>query len=202
MVTAKDAKVVVSLDFQANGQSLGRAVRDIEKNLNALQRRSAQVGKSMSGIIPAFAATGAAAFSAYKFATSAAIQFEDSFAGIKKTLNFTEGAAVSAEKKFKNLSDEIRDIAKTTPIATNELNKIGEIGGQLGIQASQIGKFVDTISKLTVATNMGAEDAAFAISRLANITGTAEKDIDNLASTLVRLGNEFAATESEIINTA
>lgn len=202
MVTAKDMKVVVALDFQANGQSLGRAVRDIEKNLNALQRRSAQIGKSMSGIIPAFAATGAAAFSAYKFATSAAIQFEDSFAGIKKTLNFSEGAAVSAEKKFKNLSDEIRSIAKTTPIATNELNKIGEIGGQLGIQASQIGKFVDTISKLTVATNMGAEDAAFAISRLANITGTAEKDIDNLASTLVRLGNEFAATESEIINTA
>ena len=202
MVTAKDAKVVVSLDFQANGQSLGRAVRDIEKNLNALQRKSALVGKSMAGIVPSFAATGAAAFSAYKFATSAAMQFEDSFAGIKKTLNFTEGAAVSAEKKFKNLSEEIRDIAKTTPIAANELNKIGEIGGQLGIQASQIGKFVDTISKLTVATNMGAEDAAFAISRLANITGTAEKDIDNLASTLVRLGNEFAATESEIVNTA
>ena len=202
MVTAKESKIVVSLDFQANGQSLGRAVRDIEKNLGALQKRSAQIGKSMASIVPAFAATGAAAFSAYKFATSAAIQFEDSFAGIKKTLNFTSTGAVSAEKKFKNLSDEIRGIAKSTPVAAAELNKIGEIGGQLGIKASQIGKFVDTISKLTVATNMGAEDAAFAISRLANITGTAEKDIDKLASTLVRLGNEFAATESEIVNTA
>ena len=80
-----------------------------------------------------------------------------------------------------------------------ELNKIGEIGGQLGIKASQIGKFVDTISKLTVATNMGAEDAAFAISRLANITGTAEKDIDKLASTLVRLGNEFAALKVRLL---
>ena len=89
MVTAKESKIVVSLDFQANGQSLGRAVRDIEKNLGALQKRSAQIGKSMASIVPAFAATGAAAFSAYKFATSAAIQFEDSFAGIKKTLNFT-----------------------------------------------------------------------------------------------------------------
>src|SRR6056300_1201037 len=203
MAVDKDAaKVVIGLDFVAKGQSLGKATKQIESQLVQLQRRSASVGKQMGAIIPAFAATGAAAFSAYRFAISSAVQFEDTFAGIKKTLNFTETATVSAEKRFKNLSNEIRNIAKTTPIATNELNKIGEIGGQLGIQASNIGSFIDTISKLTVATTMGAEDAAFAISRLANITNTAEDDIDNLASVLVRLGNEFAATESEIINTS
>tara|TARA_B100000287_G_scaffold328394_1_gene312895 strand:+ start:1438 stop:9426 length:7989 start_codon:yes stop_codon:yes gene_type:complete len=196
------AKVVVGLDFVAKGQSLGKATKQIENQLVQLQRRSASVGKQMGAIIPAFAATGAAAFSAYRFAIQQAVQFEDSFAGIKKTLNFVDTATVKSADRFENLSNEIRNIAKTTPIATNELNKIGEIGGQLGIEAKNIGSFIGTISKLTVATTMGAEDAAFAISRLANITSTAEKDIDNLASVLVRLGNEFAATESEIINTS
>jgi TP901 family phage tail tape measure protein len=196
------ATATVGLQFVADGSGLGRASKQISSQLVSLQRKTSTVGKSMAGIVPAFAATGGAAFAAFRFATQQAIQFQDSFAGIKKTLNFTDSAVTTTEQKFKNLSLEIRNLAKETPISVNELNKIGEIGGQLGISATSIGKFVDTISKLTVATTMGAEDAAFAISRLANITGTAEKDLDNLASVLVRLGNEFAATESEIINTS
>lgn len=196
------ATATVGLQFVADGSGLGRAAKQIEGQLVALQRRTSTVGKSMAGIVPAFAATGGAAFAAFRFATQQAIQFEDSFAGIKKTLNFTDSQVTTTQQKFKNLALEIRNLAKETPISVNELNKIGEIGGQLGISATGIGKFVDTISKLTVATTMGAEDAAFAISRLSNITGTAEQDLDNLASVLVRLGNEFAATESEIINTS
>ena len=205
MAVAKGKQVAtatVGLQFVADGSGLGRASKQISSQLVSLQRKTSTVGKSMAGIVPAFAATGGAAFAAFRFATQQAIQFQDSFAGIKKTLNFTNSAVTTTEQKFKNLSLEIRNLAKETPISVNELNKIGEIGGQLGISATSIGKFVDTISKLTVATTMGAEDAAFAISRLANITGTAEKDLDNLASVLVRLGNEFAATESEIINTS
>ena len=170
------ATATVGLQFVADGSGLGRASKQISSQLVSLQRKTSTVGKSMAGIVPAFAATGGAAFAAFRFATQQAIQFQDSFAGIKKTLNFTDSAVTTTEQKFKNLSLEIRNLAKETPISVNELNKIGEIGGQLGISATAIGKFVDTISKLTVATTMGAEDAAFAISRLANITGTAEKD--------------------------
>jgi hypothetical protein len=49
---------------------------------------------------------------------------------------------------------------------------------------------------------MSAEEASFALSRLAAITRLPERNLGNLASVLVRLGNEFAATESEIVNTA
>ena len=38
--------------------------------------------------------------------------------------------------------------------------------------------------------------------RLQKITGLATNDLDNLASTLVKLGNNFATTESEIITAA
>lgn len=113
MAVDKDAaKVVIGLDFVAKGQSLGKATKQIESQLVQLQRRSASVGKQMGAIIPAFAATGAAAFSAYRFAISSAVQFEDTFAGIKKTLNFTETATVSAEKDLKTFQTKSETLQK------------------------------------------------------------------------------------------
>lgn len=197
-----DGKLLVALEFQSNNASLSRATRGIQSELATLQRRTATVASSMTSFVPAFAAVGAAAFSAFSFAGRAAVQFEDSFAGVKKTLNFTGTAAKAQEANFKSLAKNLVDLSRTTPMAANELARIGEIGGQLGISAGNITEFTKTISQLTVATTMSAEEASFALSRLAAITRIPERNIDNLASVIVRLGNEFAATESEIVGAA
>ena len=199
---AKDASIKVMLEFQANNASLSKATKGIANELNTLQRKTATVASSMTSFVPAFAAVGAAAFSAFSFAGRAAVQFQDSFAGVRKTLNFSGTAAKNQEENFKALADSLVDISRTTPMAANELARIGEIGGQLGISAGAISKFTKTISQLTVATTMSAEEASFALSRLAAITRLPERNLGNLASVLVRLGNEFAATEGEIVNTA
>ena len=198
----KDASIKVLLQFQADNSSLGNATRGISTQLTQLQKRTARVGQAMTSMVPAFGAVGAGAFAAFSFAAKAAVQFEDSFAGIKKTVNFTGRAVANSDKNFERLSQSIIDLSKNTPIAVNELNRIGEIGGQLGITAANMTSFIDTISKLTVATTMSAEDASFALARLGAVTRTPEENLDNLASVLVRLGNEFAATESEISQTA
>ena len=198
----KDASIKVMLEFQSNNASLSKATKGIANELNGLQRKTATVASSMASFLPAFAAVGAGAFSAFSFASRAAVQFEDSFAGVRKTLSFTGSAAKNQEANFKSLSKNLIDLSRTTPMAANELARIGEIGGQLGISAGAITNFTKTISQLTVATTMSAEDASFALSRLAAITRLPEKNLSNLASVLVRLGNEFAATEGEIVNTA
>jgi TP901 family phage tail tape measure protein len=199
---AKDASIKVMLEFQANNASLSKATKGIANELSTLQRKTATVASSMTSFVPAFAAVGAAAFSAFSFAGRAAVQFQDSFAGVRKTLNFSGTAAKNQEENFRALADSLVDISRTTPMAANELARIGEIGGQLGISAGAITKFTKTISQLTVATTMSAEEASFALSRLAAITRLPERNLGNLASVLVRLGNEFAATEGEIVNTA
>jgi TP901 family phage tail tape measure protein len=199
---AKDASIKVMLEFQSNNASLSKATKGIANELSGLQRRTATVASSMASFVPSFAAVGAAAFSAFSFAGRAAVQFQDSFAGVRKTLTFTGTAAKAQEANFKSLSKNLIDLSRTTPMAANELARIGEIGGQLGISAGAITNFTKTISQLTVATTMSAEEASFALSRLAAITRLPERNLGNLASVLVRLGNEFAATESEIVNTA
>ena len=139
---------------------------------------------------------GVAGTAAAMIATvGAASKFEDSFAGIKKTVNATD-------VEFEKLAGNIRRMAVDIPIATSQLNAIGEIGGQLGISAAGLTKFIDTIAKLGVATRLSTESAALGLARLREIFQLSENDFDNLASTLVDLGNNFAAIEDEILNTA
>ena len=87
------------------------------------------------------------------FTVGAASKFEDSFAGIRKTVD-------ASEADFNQLAVSVRKLATEIPIATNQLNAIGELGGQLGIESTGLPTFIETISKLGVATRLSTETAA------------------------------------------
>ncbi len=123
----------------------------------------------------------------------AAADFESSFAGVRKTVNATE-------QQFSALAQGMRDLSKEIPVNVNELNRIGEAAGQLGIRTENILSFTRVIADLGVTTNLTAEQAGSALARIANITGLAQTDFDRLGSTIVALGNTSATTEAEILD--
>jgi TP901 family phage tail tape measure protein len=125
----------------------------------------------------------------------AASDFESSFAGVRKTVNATE-------EEFAELSDQLRELSTRIPVNVNELNRIAESAGQLGISTENIVKFTETMAALGVATNLTAEQAATSLARIANITGLPQDQIDRMGSAIVALGNNFATTESEIVDFA
>ena len=126
-------------------------------------------------------------------AIKTSIDFESSFAGVRKTVTATE-------PELQALSDGFRALALEIPTNVNELNKIGEAAGQLGIQTPNILGFTETMAALGVTTNLASDEAATALARLANITGLQQDEFDNLGSAIVGLGNNFATTEKEIVN--
>jgi|MDTC01.3.fsa_nt_gb TP901 family phage tail tape measure protein len=195
------AKVRATLDVGFDNKSLNRATRDVDRAMNRMAQNSKAQAQSVKAMTPVFAGIGGALVASFAVGAAAAAKFEQQFADVKKTLD-VKGEGREVERQFANIAKEIRNIAKFSPATVESLNQIAAIGGQLGIQANNIVKFTDTIQKLTVATNLGAEQAALSLARLQKITGLATNDLDNLASTLVKLGNNFATTESEIITAA
>lgn len=175
------------LELRTDDRKLRRGIRGAERDARGLERTFKRVG---TAVVAAFSVRQVGRFAAA--IVQAASQFESSFAGIRKTVDATEA-------QFAALSDGIRELSKDIPVGVNELNRIGEAAGQLGIQTQNIIEFTRTMADLGVTTNLSSDQAATALARLANITQLPQDQIDRLGSTIVDLGNNFATTEAEIV---
>jgi TP901 family phage tail tape measure protein len=181
---------ILTVVLTGDAKSALRAFGQVEKSSGGLGGSLAKLGKIAT---VAFAAMGAAAVGVGGTAIKMAIDFESSFAGIRKTMDLTEA-------EFGKLAQANRDLAKAIPISVNELNRIGELAGQLGIQGvANVVKFEDTIAKLAVTTDLTADAAALSFAQIANIMQLPQDQIDRLGSTIVGLGNNFATVESQIV---
>lgn len=133
---------------------------------------------------------------------AAGIQFEDAFAGVSKTVDGISDDFGNLTKDGEKVRQQFRELALEIPISVNELARIGELGGQLGITRTELTEFTKTVALLGVTTEMTSEEAATFFARLGNIMGIAASDMAEFTkqagSTVVDLGNKFAATEPEI----
>lgn len=195
MVTVGNAIAFLTLDTSKYTSSLavaqrqmeqfGNRANDSETRLAGLNNTFQTVGKTMTlGVTMPLMAVGT-------MATKTAIELEDAFAGIRKTTEATE-------EEFAQIRQELDNLAKVTPVAVEELYKIGEVGGQLGIAKESLVDFTSVMADVGVATNMTAEQAATSFARIANIMETSQEDFDRLGSAVVDLGNNFSTSESEI----
>ena len=124
----------------------------------------------------------------------AAVEFEDAFAMVKKTM-----ADVDSPEVFDKIADDLKALATQIPVRASELAALGSVAGQLGVGADDVSRFVEVTGKLGVATNMTGEQAATSLARFLNVTNQTTDTVGKFASILVQLGNNVAAQESEII---
>lgn len=128
-------------------------------------------------------------------AAESSIEFESAFTGVRKTVDGTP-------EQLAAISDEIKRMAAETGVSTTTIAAVAENAGQLGIATENIASFTRTMLDLGESTNLTADEAAVAIARLTNIMGSGEDATSRLGSSLVALGNNFATTESEILEMA
>lgn len=119
--------------------------------------------------------------------------FEQGLKGVEKTTGISGAALEGLATKFDKLSTEI-------PVSTAEMLELAQAGGQLGISGvANLEKFTLTMSKLSRASDVAGEEGAKSIARILTVTGTGIDKIDKFSSALVDLGNNAAASESEIL---
>lgn len=200
-----DKTIVIRLAVRANNftQGLNQAGGAVNQFAVDVSRGAERASSSTMALASASAFAGKAMLlgigGAMAVSAQAAIEFESSLAGVAKTVDFTGSAFANAADPIKEYGLALRSLSLRTPLGVNELAKISEVGGQLGIQTGNLIEFTETMAALGVSTNMSAEEAATGLARFANIMGTSQKDFDVLGSIVVELGNNLATTESEIL---
>lgn len=125
-------------------------------------------------------------------AVKASMEFESAFTDVRKVTN-------ASEAEFAELSDSIKQMSTELAASTTEIAGVVTSASRLGIQTDKLMDFTRVMIDLGNSTDMTANDAATSIARFANIMGMSADQYENLGSTLVALGNNYATTESEIM---
>ena len=185
------ALAAVNGEIKKNESSLyqfGTNMANAGKKVSELGTNMAKVGKNMTlKITTPIVGLGTAA-------VKAGMDFETAFTGVTKTVDATD-------EEFAQLSDGLRKLALEIPVPVEGLAEIMEKAGQLGVRGvSALQNFTRTVADLEVSTDLSRDAASEMIAQYANITGMSiERDVDNLGSALVALGNNFAGTEPDIL---
>lgn len=173
--------------FDAAMKRSSDSARVWSRDLRQIGQQATQVGAALtkSVTLPIVALAGAS--------VKAAMDFEQSFANVRKTVDGTE-------PQLDAFAKTIRQMAKEIPATTDELNEIAALGGQMGVPIEQLEKFTRNVSALGVAVDgISTEEAAAGLAQIGNATGQGTVNIDKMASSLVHLGNNSAATEADIL---
>ncbi len=187
-MTIRDTGVRLVIDnlgsFLSGMKQYNTAVGKADKSTRQFAETAGRTGRSL-------ALLGAPIVAFAGLSVRAAVQFDSALVGVAKTTNATEAEVEQLRQDFRGLALEI-------PVAAKELAAIGEVAGRLGVQVDDISDFTETVAALGVATDLTTESAAEFLARIQAITQLPSDQIENFSSALVALGNNLAASESEI----
>lgn len=177
------------LDSAAQNVSKGFSVANISLASFVGNITSRAVSSAITGVINGFRAV-----------VQAGREFEDGLVAVGKTTGIS-GRALD------KLGDRITDISRDIPVATKNLLDIATVAGQLGLKsADDIAQFTETLGKLELASDIVGEEGAQSVAKILTVTGELRENgsdnIDKFGNVITRLGNNFAATESQILKVA
>lgn len=127
-----------------------------------------------------------------------AIDFENNFADVRKTVDGTDAQLNKIKQDIIDMTTVGINGHSAIPQTTAELTELAAAGGQLGIQTENISSFTETMAMMGSATNLAGEEGAKTLARFMNVANVSQGEVQNLGSSIVDLGNHFATTEAEI----
>lgn len=205
----RSIKVILSAnvqDFKAQIRSSQKSLEDLVKsadqNATVASTKMGKMAQSIESQREAWTTAGVAvtgfgalATAAFAGSSKAAIDWESAFAGVKKTVDGTP-------EELGLVNGQLRELAKSLPASHAEIAGVAEAAGQLGIKREDIASFTKVMIDMGESTNLSADEAASALAKFSNISGTSSSEVGKLGSAIVALGNNFATTERDILEMA
>lgn len=123
--------------------------------------------------------------------------FDSGLRNVEKTTGLTTKETNELGKSFVDLSKSLKIVS------SNDLTQYATIAGQLGVKGTKdILAFTEALAKLEIASNISGEDGGAEIARTLTLVDGGVQNVKAFADEIVNLGNNFAATEKEILGNA
>lgn len=203
--------------YDVLGRSIRQASRSGSADLVRLQQQQAAIGRSVTSLNRRYTRMQAiqtrlelergsrekmrsevmgviAAVGTVIMPIKVAMDFESSMAEVRKVVDF------DTPQQFKQMGDDLLQMTHRIPMTGRELAQIAASGGRLGIARKDIANFTETVSKMSVAFDMAAEEAGDSMAKLANVYEIPIAQIGRLGDAINHLSNSSPAKAENIIN--
>lgn len=167
-----------------------------------------EIGGGLSGIakafigfvatpIGAFVTAMASLFALFQANKQTVIDFDDGLKSVSKTTGLSG-------QGLQSYSDDVIQLSRSLKtVSTDKLLEYSSVAGQLGVKGRQdLLNFSDALAKLETASDISGEEGATKIARLLTLTDGGVQNVKQFGDEIVNLGNNFAATEGEILANA
>ena len=123
-----------------------------------------------------------------------AVDYESAYVGMQKTV---EGTADDYERMY----EAALNISETTPTGFVDAMGIMQTGGNLGVGIDNLESFTRNYAALVAATDqhVSGDEGAKSVANFLNIMDGGVQNIDRFGASLVHLGNNYNATEDQIL---
>jgi TP901 family phage tail tape measure protein len=186
--------VVIPAVFTAKDKVSGK-LDAMARKMQTINDRVSNAGKTAFSIGRKTALVGIAIAAPLVVAGKAAVDFEDKLADIAKTTGL-EG------KGLATFGDDLLEMSTKTRSSVDDLLKIGEIGGRLGIAQKDLKSFVTEADKFSVALGSdfsgGVESAITEVGKVTKLFSDT-KNLD-IGPALRKAGSSFNALSAKGVN--
>ena len=180
------------------GAGMERNFKTAADRLEQTAKQWKNLGKGVDTLTKPFQVAGVAMAAGAVASSKFAIDFENNFADVRKTVDGTDEQLNKIKQDIIDMTTVGINGHSAIPQTTAELTELAAAGGQLGIQTENISSFTETMAMMGSATNLAGEEGAKTLARFMNVANVSQGEVQNLGSSIVDLGNHFATTEAEI----
>lgn len=184
-------------------RKLNEQLKSFDKQMGLNYRNVGNYGSALSSLSPQLSSLTASGGGflglalgireAYKTVST----FDSGMRNVEKTTGLTRKEVDELGKEFVNLSKSLK------VIGANQLTQYATIAGQLGVKGTRdILAFTEALAKLETATNISGEEGGSEIARTLTLVDGGVQNVKAFGDEIVNLGNNFAATEKEILANA
>lgn len=178
---------------QQSLDGFARKTQDLHNRMDKFGRKHKQTiqGLQTAG---AAAAVGLGAMAVgIKGAVNAAVEFEQSMAGVKKVIDF------ETPDQFRQMEQDIIALSQSLPMAATDIAAIMEAAGQSGIARDELTRFAESAVKMGVAFDITAEEAGKAMAEMRASFGMTQTEVETLADQINYLGNNSTNSAPHIM---